>query len=214
MAADNFGDRLRRRRAGDLHVEPDEPRLYRDAVRASELGLHLRRQVREGVLRRDGRVAGGRAVRCSTPTGSSSSAPACSAFPRSSSASCSRAFNAPTPKTGVIRVPVHESCRARHHLRRRPRLRPRRSEGRRVRQARRPCAAARPARARRPGPVSRRRSSCTAAGSTAAAAPRTWRRRSSRSPTPGSPGSASTTGWRRSSAFPRREKTSTPRSSG
>ena len=45
-----FRHRLRRRRAGDLHVEPDESWLYCDAVRAAQLGLHLRRQVREGVF--------------------------------------------------------------------------------------------------------------------------------------------------------------------
>ena len=48
--------RLRRRRARHVHVEPDQPRLHGDAVCASELGVHLRRQVREGVLRRDGRI--------------------------------------------------------------------------------------------------------------------------------------------------------------
>ena len=34
MAADNFGDRVCGRRARHLHVEPDEPRLHRNAVRA------------------------------------------------------------------------------------------------------------------------------------------------------------------------------------
>ena len=60
MAADNFGIELRRRRAGDLHVEPDQSRLYGDAVRAPELRIQLRRQVRQRFLGRDGRAAGGR----------------------------------------------------------------------------------------------------------------------------------------------------------
>ena len=78
-----FRHRLRRRRAGDLHVEPDEHRLYGDAVRAAELRVHLRRQVREGVLGRDGRAAGGRAPAARRLRRSSSSAPACSACRRS-----------------------------------------------------------------------------------------------------------------------------------
>ena len=41
---------LRRRRAGHLHVEPDQPRLHGDAVRAPQLRLHVRRQVREGLF--------------------------------------------------------------------------------------------------------------------------------------------------------------------
>ena len=55
-----FRDRLRRCRAGDLHVEPDESWLYCDAVRAAQLGIHLRRQVRERVFRSVGRAARGR----------------------------------------------------------------------------------------------------------------------------------------------------------
>ena len=58
MAVDSFGDQLRGRRAGHLHVEPDERRLHRDAVRAPELDLRLRRQVREGLLGGDRRAAG------------------------------------------------------------------------------------------------------------------------------------------------------------
>ena len=60
--------RLRRRRAGHLHVEPDQPRLHGDAVRASQLGIHVRRQVREGILGRDGRIAWPAAGRCSRAT--------------------------------------------------------------------------------------------------------------------------------------------------
>jgi MFS family permease len=52
--------RLRRGRARHLHVEPDEHRLYGDAVCAAQLGLYLRRQARERILGRRGRAAGGR----------------------------------------------------------------------------------------------------------------------------------------------------------
>ncbi len=51
--------RLRRRGARNLHVESDQPRLHGDAVRAPQLGLHLRRQICQRVFRVDGRAAVG-----------------------------------------------------------------------------------------------------------------------------------------------------------
>ena len=57
MAADSFGVELRGRGARHVHVEPHERGLHGDAVRAPELDLRLRRQVREGLLGRDRREA-------------------------------------------------------------------------------------------------------------------------------------------------------------
>ena len=59
MFADNFGTGGGRRRAGDVHVQPDERRLHGNAVCAAQFGVRLRREICQGIFRRGGRAPGG-----------------------------------------------------------------------------------------------------------------------------------------------------------